>query len=101
MAKNISTGIEQQNRKKETDQYAKQWRDIRNKIDVILTTCNVMRTNDIRAKCLLLDQMTIAEREEHITNSWGPLYLAKVQPLLLQLATLERHIEKSAEKSPE
>ncbi len=95
MAKNISSGVERfpgdkkKAVEKQIDQMSQQWKVMRTRIDVILLSTNVMKTNEIRQQCHALDAMTTPEREAHITKHWGPQYLNKVQPLLQQLATLE------------
>jgi hypothetical protein len=98
MAKGISSGIGQQaarqksETEKQTEQHSKQWKEFRNRIDIILMSNNVMKTNEVRVKCSALDGMTPKEREDHIVLHWGPLYLQKVEPLLQQLQILEQHI---------
>jgi hypothetical protein len=74
----------------ETNELGRQWRLIRNRIDIMLTANNVLKTDELRRQCLVLDNMTSAERTAHILANWGPLYLEKVSPLLLQLDLLER-----------
>jgi len=70
------------------------WRELKHKLDSILLTTNVMKTNDIRENCASLDDMNIDERSAHISGLWGPIYLQKCQPILFQLRTLEQHIAK-------
>ena len=101
MAKNISNGIEQMQKaqdKKQSELTSKQWQELRNRIDSILLSNNVMKSNEVRQQCLAIDGQNQEEREAHILKHWGPLYLAKVQPLLQQLQTLEATIFKCEEK---
>ncbi len=96
-AKGIATGIEHlaaQKRasEKHSVQLSKQWKEIRNRIDATLMANNVMKTNDVRAKCFAIDQMTPEARIAYITENWGPLYLQRVTPLLQQLANLEQQL---------
>lgn len=84
--------LQQQN-----NQQAKSWQDIRNKLDVLLTSNNILKGTELRQRCLALDGMTIEERRTHITTNWGPLYTQKAEPLLLQLESLERVIAKTDE----
>ena len=99
MAKNISSGIGRdmthgQVNIKQIEQMSKSWKDLRNRLDIILMTNNVMKTNELRQKCLAMDGMSITERRAHILEHWGPLYLEKAQPLLQQLEILEQNIDK-------
>lgn len=104
MAKQIATGvvkkatITKDPEVKQLEQLSLQWRDFRNKIDSILLTTNTLKSTEIRQKCLALDSMSQAERERHITEHWGPLYLNKVSPLLAQILTLEEKIKELEEK---
>ncbi len=97
MAKNISNGVDglvaQVNGKASTpqnDQLARQWRTLRNKLDSLLMVNNVLKGTELRQRCLALDSMTPEQRETHIQEQWGPLYLQKAVPLLQQISTLER-----------
>ncbi len=104
MAKGISSGIQQSmnnnGKNKEVisqiNLLEKQWKEFRNKIDSILISNNIMKNSEVRLNCLKLDTMTHQERMDHIQNSWGPMYLDKVMPLLLQLVTLENQIANAA-----
>lgn len=96
-AKGIATGIDQLLHQKKTiekqsTQLSKRWKEIRNQIDAVLMSNNVMKSTDVRVKCLTLDQMTHEARQEYIKEQWGPLYLNKVQPLLQQLQTIEQQL---------
>jgi hypothetical protein len=93
--KSIQTGIEkliQHNNKRQTEQSDLQWRDLRNKMDSLLLRTNVLKTDEARKACLALDTMPPEERVEYIRSKWGPQYVQKVEPLLYQLAILEKHI---------
>lgn len=98
-AKGISTGIERLvSQKKEAEkasvQISKQWKEVRNRIDTVLMSNNVMKSTELRQRCLLLDHLHTEGRVEHIKENWGPLYLERVQPLLQQLANLEDQLAK-------
>lgn len=103
MAKGISTGIDRMvsqrksDTQRQTEQLAKQWKDLRNRLDTVLMTNNVLKGNDLRQRCLAMDQMTFQERQTHIQEHWGPMYLNKVLPILQQLETLEGIIAKQPE----
>jgi|6_EtaG_2_1085325.scaffolds.fasta_scaffold61230_2 hypothetical protein len=71
-----------------------QWRELRNKLDTMLLSTNVMKTNDVRQRCLELDGMTTEERRNHIRAFWGPIYLDRTDPILAQLQSLESNIAK-------
>lgn len=95
MTKHISTGIEKIAKhisEKEKEQSHKQWREFRNKIDSILLSGNQWKTDEVRAKCLMLDSMNQAQRAEFITTTWGINYYNRVQPLLVQLSKIEESI---------
>lgn len=96
-AKGISTGIEHLARQKkaiekQSVQLSKHWKEIRNKIDAVLMSNNVMKSTEVREKCFALDQMNNEARITYITEQWGPLYLQKVTPLLQQLHTIEQQM---------
>jgi hypothetical protein len=103
MAKGISNGIDRMvsqrksDNQRHTEQLAKQWKELRNRLDTVLMTNNVLKGNDLRQRCLAMDQMTFLERQAHITEHWGPMYLNKVLPILQQLETLEAIIAKQPE----
>lgn len=100
MAKQIDivTGVEKAAAALEGRQHAessRQWRDLRNKLDTMLLSTSVMKTNEVRQQCLLMDTMTTDERRTHIEQYWGQLYREKAEPIILQLQALEAHIAKS------
>jgi hypothetical protein len=98
MAKGIHTGIEKMVKgvkpavQKQAEQLARQWQEIKNRLDIILVSNNVLKGTALRQKCLALDGMSYEERQQFIQEQWGPLYLQKTMPLLQQLDTLERAI---------
>ena len=102
-ANGISTGIEKlaaalkTSPERQNQQLSSKWKELRNRIDSTLMSTNVLKTNDVRQKCLLMDNMTPAEREQHIRLNWGPQYLDRVAPMLQQLATLEEQLAKIPE----
>lgn len=67
---------------------ARQWRDIKNKIDSILKS-NHRKTDELKNLCVQLDDKSHEERCKFITENWGIQYLNKVSPLLQQLTSLE------------
>ncbi len=102
-AKGISTGIEHlraqnQGKAKATEQQSKQlskqWKDLRNRLDMVLMPSNVLKGSELRQQCLALDGMTLTQRVEHIKTHWGPLFLEKSMPLLQQIDALEQVINK-------
>ena len=100
MAKNISTGIDKIVNKqkngpdKQLEELSKQWRHLRNRIDIVLISNNVLKTDAVRQLCAALDTMTQTDRDAHIRLNWGDLYAGKVEPLLHQLDALEREINR-------
>lgn len=106
MAKNISTGVDKiidQMNKKQNELHQLQWRDIRNKIDSILLSTNILKTDEARKACINIDNMSHEQRQQFISERWGPAYLNKISHLLHQLAILENHLsnEASAETNEE
>lgn len=98
MAKDIATGVDSIVKRmtaRQQEQESMQWRDLRNKIDSLLLSTNVLKTDDARRACLELDTMSPEARETFITHRWGPNYLIRVSPLLHQLQVLENHINKA------
>lgn len=83
-------GVKQANKRLESADAtaAKQWRDIKNKIDSLLKSGN-KRTDELKQYCLQLENMSHDERCKLITEYWGVQYLNKVTPLLQQLLCLE------------
>ncbi len=96
MAKNISSGIERLLKKDsaQEDQHAKQWQQLRNRLDSILLSTNVLKSDEVRQRCLKLDDMNFEQRRAYIQDNWGELYLEKTMPLLQQLETLEQFLYK-------
>jgi hypothetical protein len=98
MSKDIQTGInktiEALNRR-QTDELNAGWRDLRNKLDSMLLATNVLKSNDAMRSCRALDTMTSQERSEHILRNWGPQYLEKAKPILIQLEMVEKRIQQS------
>ena len=100
MAKGISSGINKlahqasgkASDKKHAEQLQRQWKELRNRLDTLLMSNNVLKGTELRQKCLALDSKSFEERQAHINEHWGPLYLQKVLPLLQQLDTLEKVI---------
>jgi hypothetical protein len=91
----IETGVEKAATALERRQRAEmshQWRELRNKLDTLLLSTNVMKTNEIRQECLKLDTMDTEQRRVHIKQRWGPVYLERAEPMLIQLEALEKHI---------
>jgi len=93
----IETGVEKvasalENRQRV--EMSSQWRDLRNKLDTLLLSTNVLKTNDVRLLCHQMDTMGIEERRDHIRSNWGPIYLDRAEPILIQLQALEGHIAK-------
>lgn len=98
MAKDIATGVEKTveilNRQ-QTDELNNQWRSLRNRMDSILLSTNVMKTNEAMVACRKLDTMTPEERATLVQQYWGPQYYQKVHPILVQIELLERKINES------
>lgn len=95
MSKEISTGIDkimQRMGEREEEQSQMQWRDIRNKLDSLLLSTNVLKSDEARRKCLEIDNMEPESRREYISTNWGPNMLNKVDPLLYQLSVLENSL---------
>jgi hypothetical protein len=93
----IETGVEKAAAALEGRQRAEmssQWRDLRNKLDTLLLSTNTMKSNDVRQLCHALDGMNLDERRAHITANWGPLYLDRCEPILMQLQAAETNIAK-------
>ena len=82
---------------KQDESFGRSWRDLRNKMDSLLLSTNVMKTDEAKRACLQLDGMTMQERQDYIRERWGPAYVEKVMPILQQLETLEKHIANNAE----
>ncbi len=102
MAKSIEDGVSKiadllRNKTTIDEQQLHSWRDLRNKLDSLLLSTNVLTTNEAKQKCLEIDTMTDEKRREFIAANWGPLYLQKAEPLLHQLNILEIQIVKEQE----
>lgn len=69
-----------------------QLRDQRVKLDSQLVSNNLMKADEVRQACAQLDGMTPDERREFITTTWGPMYLDRVLPILLQIEMTEEAI---------
>ena len=65
----------------------------------MLLSTNVLKTNDAMRACRVLDTMTTKERQNHILDNWGPAYLERAHPILVQLEVLEKRIAKDQEQS--
>jgi len=103
MAKEISTGIDnivQHLSDKQEEQSQMQWRDIRNKIDSLLLSTNIIKSDEARKRCLELDTMEPEEREIYVQQNWGPNYLERISPLLHQLKILEKRLNPVDESGP-
>lgn len=102
MAKEISNGIEKTlevlNRRQTSELHAS-WQAIRNRLDSMLLSTNVLKTNDAMRACRTLDTMSTEERKSHIQNNWGPAYLGRAEPILVQLELLEKNIALNAESA--
>lgn len=95
-SKNVNLGIEKLVERKAgvDDLLEKSWRDLRNKLDSLLIGNNVLKSGEIRKLCQQLDGMTTEERSSHITAYWGSLYAEKSMPLLLQIESVEKTLDK-------
>jgi len=72
----------------------RQWYDIKHKIDGFLTSGNVLKTEDVKTLCQAMDTMSLEERVMHIQENFGSQYLRLVEPLLHQLAMVEKESAK-------
>lgn len=102
MAKSISNGIEktlEAINRRQVDELHASWRALRNRLDSMLTSTNVLKTNDAMRSCRALDSMLTEEREKTILSNWGPSYLEKARPILLQLEILEKKITENKTNS--
>lgn len=104
MAKNIHDGVEQirvRLQEKQNDQQLQAWRVLRNKMDSLLLSTNILKSDEAKQQCLQLDTMADKQRREHILTYWGPTYLQRMEPLLHQLKVLEIEMSKSQGNSAE
>lgn len=76
------------------EMHEKAWRDIRNKLDSMLLTTNVIKGDLARKHCQALDGMGYQDRLNHIMGNWGPIYAERTKALLHQLEILEKEISK-------
>lgn len=67
---------------------ARQWRDIKNKIDSLLKSGN-KKTDEMKAICVSLETQNHENRCQTIIDYFGIQYLNKVMPLLQQLKNME------------
>jgi hypothetical protein len=67
---------------------ARQWRDLKNKIDSILKSGS-KKTDEIKTICVTLENEHHDNRCRIISEYFGVQYLNKVMPLLQQLKNLE------------
>lgn len=95
MARDIETGIDsiaKHLQEKQVTASEHQWRDLRNKVDSLLLSSNVLKSDESRRACLEMDDMVHDERVRHITRLWGKAYLDRVMPLLHQISVLEKRL---------
>lgn len=93
MSRSIANGVDKllkSEKDNRTETLSAGWKELRNKLDIMLLSNNVMKTNETTKACKAIDQMTHDERINYIAGTWGPLYAEKSMPILLQL----QHIEK-------
>lgn len=64
--------------------------DVCNKITSLLLSTRLHSIDYVKKECDNLYTMPADKRLEHVTNIWGPIAAAKVEPLLLQLKVYER-----------
>ena len=74
----------------QADLMNKQWHDIKHRIDGILTSGNILKTEDVKTLCQAMDTMDLAERILHIEANFGAQYLRLVEPLIHQLSAIEK-----------
>lgn len=89
MSKSISSGVKSIVEKLSENNKLKQWRLLRTQLDNILIVNNLMSSDETRAKCAAIDQLSLEDRKSYISNTWGPNYLERAMPMLLQLKLLE------------
>ncbi len=70
--------------------FDKQWHELRNKVDVILLSNNISKTDKDKSDIRKLDSMSHEERQQYICNNWGPMYLDRCMPILIQINILEK-----------
>lgn len=94
-ARNIQNGVEQlaeSMSRNVSDDQARQWRDLRSKMDSILLSTTTLKSDEVRRNCQAIDNMLPEERVTYINQRWGPAFLHKVEPLLQQLQVLEERM---------
>lgn len=72
------------------DLLSKQWYECKHKMDGLLLSGNVLKSEATRQVCQQMDQMTTEERLEFIELNFGIQHLKMVEPLVYQLNTIER-----------
>jgi len=90
--KSIQTGVDKITEalnKSTSESLTSQWRNIRNKIDSLLLSTTVLKTDEVRKACQEIDSMPADKRGAYISQKWGANCYQKVEPLLLQLRFLE------------
>ena len=92
MNKEIVSGVDALAQSLNRDQ-TDQWRSFRNKLDSLLMSGKILKTDQVQAACNQLDAMNYTERLDYITKIWGPMYAQKAEPLLHQLQVLESAAE--------
>jgi len=66
-----------------------QLQSLRVKLDSQLLVNNLMKVDAARQACAQLDAMSTEQRQQYITEKWGPLYMERAVPLLLQIEQTE------------
>jgi len=74
------------------DQVTIQLGNFRGKLDSILLSNNLIKSDETRKHCIDMTTMEPGKREEYISQIWGPLYLEKAKPLLIQIQQLEEQL---------
>ena len=65
------------------------WQDLKNKLDTILSSNNIMSSNDTINACKHLNNISHEERIAYIKEKWGPQYLEKSMPILILISQLD------------
>lgn len=92
MSKHIANGMDALAKSMNRD-ITDQWRSFRNKLDSLLMSGKVLKTDQVQTACGKIDAMSHDERLEYIAKTWGPMYAQKAEPLLHQLHVLEMSAE--------
>ena len=74
------------------DQIVSQLGIFRGKLDSILLSNNLIKSDETREHCVEMIAMESDKRDKHILQIWGPLYLEKAKPLLIQIEQLEKQL---------